>query len=348
LPRAPAGPSEANLRAKAEREERRSKTNKARERANSADKAYAAAAAKVREAFTQAQSSPRAAVDKMTGIVTEVASAFSSNEDVSILLLSDRLAANNLHTHSINVMLLSLLIAKSQKADEQGLKELGLGALFHDIGMLNVPDSIRMKPEAEWTRADRNYMQKHTEMGAKLVISVPEIGVGARSVIAMHHENFDGSGYPFKLAGEKIPVLARYAAIADRYDELCNPLRAQECIPPSEALARMYKIEGAHFDPNALAGFIKAMGVYPPGSIVELSNGAVGLVTSVNRDNSTRPLVMVWQEGVKPEQAPVIDLSVEPEIAISRTLRPGELTPEVHEFLNPRARTTYFYAKASG
>jgi HD-GYP domain-containing protein (c-di-GMP phosphodiesterase class II) len=306
------------------------------------------AAAKLREAFAQAYSSPRAAVDKVAGIVKEVAGAFSSNEDVSILLLSDRLAASNLHTHAINVMLLSLLIARSQKVDEPGLKELGLGAMFHDVGMLNVPDSIRMKPEAEWTRSDRTFMQMHTEMGAKLMFSLPEIGLGARSVIAMHHENFDGSGYPFKLAGEKIPAFARYAAIADRYDELCNPSRAQDGIPPSEALARMYKIEGARFDPVALAGFIKAMGVYPPGSIVELSNGAVGLVTSVNRDDSTRPLVTVWQEGVKPENAPVIDLSVEPEIAISRTLRPGELTPEVHEFLNPRARTTYFYAKASG
>lgn len=345
---APAAPDDAYLQAKAERDERRNKTNKARMRASNADKAYAAAAAKLRDAFAQAYSSPRAAVAKVSAIVTEVAGAFSSNEDVSIMLLSDRIASNNLHTHAINVMLLSLLIAKAQKLDEQGLNELGLGALFHDIGTLNVPDSIRMKPESEWTRADSTYMRMHTDLGAKMIFSIPEIGPGARAAVAMHHEHWDGSGYPFKLAGDKIPLFARYVAIADRYDDLCNPMRMQDAIPPSEALARMYKIEGAHFDPAVLASFIKAMGVYPPGSIVELSNGAIGLVTSVNRDNTTRPLVMVWQEGASPENAPVIDLSVEPEITIARTLRATDLAPQVHEFLNPRARTAYFYAKAAG
>ena len=88
------------------------------------------------------------------------------------------------------------------------------------------------------------------------------------------------------------------------------------------------------------------MGVYPPGSIVELSNGALGLVTSVNRSNTLRPLVALWQEGVKPEDAPLIDLGVETEVKIVRSLRPADLEPEVREYLNPRARTAYFYSKA--
>jgi hypothetical protein len=87
--------------------------------------------------------------------------------------------------------------------------------------------------------------------------------------------------------------------------------------------------------------------VYPPGSLVELSNGAIGLVTSVNRDNSLRPMVTLWQENTKAENAPIIDLSVEPELSIKRSMRVGELEPEVREYLNPRARTAYFYAKAA-
>ena len=157
---------------------------------------------------------------------------------------------------------------------------------------------------------------------------------------------FDGSGYPFKLAGEKIPLFARYATVADRYDELCNPPKLLDSTPPAQALSRMFKTEGAHFDPAALASFIKSMGVYPPGSLVELSNGALGLVTSVNRDNTLRPVVTLWQEKTKPEDAPLIDLAVETELKITRSLRPDELEPEVREYLNPRARTAYFYAKA--
>jgi len=256
------------------------------------------------------------------------------------------MAKSNLHTHSVNVMLLSLLIAKARDASAQDLKDIGLGALFHDIGMLRVPDAVRMKEESERTSADQSYMQLHTDLGTKMTLNLPDFTAPARSVVAMHHEHYDGSGYPFKLAGEKIPLFARYAAIANRYDNLCNPARLEDAIPPAQALSRMYKIEGSHFDQPALASFIKSMGVYPPGSIVELSNGALGLVTSVNRSNTLRPLVALWQEGVKAEDAPLIDLGVETEVKIVRSLRPADLEPEVRDYLNPRARTAYFYSKA--
>lgn len=344
----PRGPSWPDLVAQArkERDERREKTDVAKKNTAMAAKAYNRASKELRSAFSMAYSSPKVALEKAMGIVNEVAGAFSSDQEISIVLLSDRMAKTNLHTHSVNVMLLSLLIAKARNASEQDLKDIGLGALFHDIGMLRVPDTVRMKEEAERTSADQSYLQLHTDLGTKMTLNLPDFTSAARGVVAMHHENFDGSGYPFKLAGEKIPLFARYAAIANRYDNLCNPTRLEDAIPPAQALSRMYKIEGAHFDQSVLATFIKSMGVYPPGSIVELSNGALGLVTSVNRNNSLRPLVALWQEGTKPEDAPLIDLSVDNDVKIVRSLRPSELEPAVREYLNPRARTAYFYSKA--
>ncbi len=343
----PRGPGWEDLvtQAREQREERRLKTDQAKNRTAGAAKAYAAASSELRGAFAQAYSSPATALKKALGIVTDVAGAFNSDSELSIVLLSDRLAGSNLHTHSINVMLLSLMIAKAQGVGGQALNELGLGALFHDIGMLRVPDAVRMKPEAEWTKADRDYMQMHTDLGTKMTLNLPEFGTLARPVVAMHHEHWDGSGYPFKLAGEKIPPFVRFVAVANRYDELCNPPHLQDSMPPSLALARMFKIENKNFDPVSLACLIKCLGVYPPGSLVELSNGAVGLVSSVNRDNTLRPLVTIWQENCKPEDAPIVDLAVETELKIERSLRPGDLEPKVQEFLNPRARTAYFYAK---
>jgi len=349
-PQRPRGPAWTDLVAQARslREERRQKNDRSRERTVSAAKAYATASTELRSAFAQAYSSPQTAVKKALGIVADVADAFNSDQEISIVLLSDRLAGSSIHAHSINVMLLSLLIAKAQGIDGQGLNEIGLGALFHDIGMLKVPDAIRMKPEGEWTRADHDFMRMHTDLGTKMTLNLPEFNTTSRAVVAMHHENFDGSGYPFKLSGEKIPPAVRFVSVADRYDELCNPLRTLDGIPPAQALSRMFKIENKNYDPAALASLIKCMGVYPPGSLVELSNGAVGLVTSVNRENTLRPLVTLWQEGCKPEDAPIVDLAVEPELKIERSLRPAELEPAVRDFLNPRARTAYFYAKAVG
>lgn len=347
-PERPRGPSWQDLvsQARAQREERRARTDQSKTRTANAARAYAAASGELRGAFALADSSPATAVKKALGIVTEAAAAFNSESELSIVLLSDQLSGSNLHTHSLNVMLLSLLLAKAHDVKGDGLDQIGLGALFHDVGLLRVPNAVRMKPESEWTKADRDYMQMHTDLGAKMTLNLPEFTSLARAIVAMHHEHWDGSGYPFKLAGEKIPPFVHYVTIANRYDELCNPHRVQDALSPAQALSHMFKIEGKNFNPATLARLVKCLGVYPPGTLVELSNGAVGLVTTVNRDQTLRPLVTIWQEGCKSDDAPVIDLAIETEIKISRALRPAELEPEVREFLNPRSRTAYFYAKA--
>jgi len=130
-------------KARKERDERREKTDVAKKNTAMAAKAYNRASKELRSAFSMAYSSPKVALEKAMGIVNEVAGAFSSDQEISIVLLSDRMAKTNLHTHSVNVMLLSLLIAKARNASEQDLKDIGLGALFHDIGMLRGPDPVR-------------------------------------------------------------------------------------------------------------------------------------------------------------------------------------------------------------
>jgi HD-GYP domain-containing protein (c-di-GMP phosphodiesterase class II) len=328
-----------------QRQTRRTESRQAIDRLRRADREHMHAASAMREALSLARMSPRAAVQKSLGVVTEAAAIFASEENVSVVLLSDRVSGLRMHTHAINVMLLSLLSGRAQRWDEAALGELGLGALFHDVGLLKLPDAIRMKPEAEWTRSEQAFMQEHTSLGAKMMLDIPEFPRAAQAAVAMHHEHWDGSGYPFRLSGENIPAGARHVAVANRYDELCHPHGISGAISPSEALARMYKAEKAHFDPELLTSFIRALGIYPPGTLVELSNGAIGLIAGVNRDQPMRPLVTLWQEQTRKEDAPVVDLTIEPELSVSRALRESELQPEVIEYLSPRSRTAYFYAR---
>ncbi len=329
----------------AQRKLRRAEGSRANDLLRRAERDHMHASSALREAFSLAKFTPAAAVQKSLAVVTEAAAAFASEGGVSIVLLSDRVSGMRLHTHAINVMLLSLMSGRFARWDEAALAELGLGALFHDVGMLRIPDAVRMKPESEWTRSERAYVQDHTGLGAKMMLDVAGFARAAQAIVAMHHECWDGSGYPFGLAGEKIPAAARHAALANRYDELCHPQGISGAISPSEALSRMYKIEHPHFDPELLTRFIKALGIYPPGTLVELSNGAIGLVTGVNRDHSVRPLVTVWQDGTRPEDAQTIDLTIEPELSITRALRESDLQPEVAHYLSPRSRTAYFYAR---
>jgi HD-GYP domain-containing protein (c-di-GMP phosphodiesterase class II) len=328
-----------------QRERRREQSRRAAERIREAARNHMHASSVLREALSKLHAAPRSAVQTASSVVMKAAEAFAGEGNVSIVLLDDRVSGTRLRTHAINVMLLSMMLGRSQRWGVGPLGELGLGGLFHDAGLLCIPDSLRMRPESEWTRIERTYIQEHTALGTTMMQGIPEFPPGAQAVVAMHHEHWDGSGYPLKLAGEKIPLPARYAAVANRYDELCHPISLTGACTPAEALGRMFKIENAHFDPTLLTRFIKSMGIYPPGSLVELSNGAVGLVTGINRDHTLRPLVMLWQEGTKSDDAPVIDLTIEPELSISRGLRESDLEPEVRDYLNPRLRTAYFYAR---
>jgi HD-GYP domain-containing protein (c-di-GMP phosphodiesterase class II) len=346
-PPAPTTQSDQRVaQARAERKARDEKNRAARDRTRRAERAYLDAAAQLRSTFSVAFHSPGKAVEMAQAIIDDATKAFASDQNVSLVLLSEGMAASNLHTHGINVMLLSLLQARLHRLDAATMRSLALGALFHDLGKLKLPDAVRLKSEPEMNRAELSYMQLHTELGAKMTFSLPDFDPVARSIIGLHHEHWDGTGYPYKLVGPKIPLAARLVAIADRYDELSNPPRIEDALTPHQALVQMFKREAGRFETAALNGFIKALGVYPPGTLVELSNGALGLVMSVNRDSALRPMVVLWQDGIKPEEAPSLDLSVETELAIVRALRPAELAEPVREFLNPRSRTAYFYAKA--
>jgi len=221
------------------------------------------------------------------------------------------------------------------------LRPLGLGALFHDIGETEIPDRVLRKTDA-LTRAEASLLQQHCayglEIGRKLKL-MPE----AMNVIAQHHERVDGSGYPKKLGAAEQSLLARIVAVVNAYDELCNPPDPARALTPHEALSTMYAQQRSQFDPMAISTFIRCMGVYPPGTIVGLSNGALGMVISVNSARSLKPTVLVFDPSVPREEAIVVDLELEPDVTVAKTVRPQTLTPAAVAYLSPRKRMAYYF-----
>lgn len=331
--------------ANAERDARRALALAARRKAAQAEQAYMGATQLLREAFAVIFSSPQSAVDKTMALVADATRAMSAEGEVSLILLSDRLTQTNQYAHSVNVMLLSLLLGKVCGLEHGVLQDMALGALLHDVGKLDVQDAAKLKPEAERNRAEENYFRLHVEYGENFIKKLPALGGSARTALSMHHEHWDGSGYPRGLKGEALPLSASIVALVNRYDNLCNPLRIQDAVTPAEAMARIFKFENAHYEPTLLARFIKAMGVYPPGTAVELSNGGLGMVVSINRADTLRPVLTLYAPDVPRDEAPTLDLARESEVKITRAVRPGELLPEVREYLNARTRMVYFYAR---
>lgn len=260
-------------------------------------------------------------------------------QSVAVHLVNMKVKEPGLAFHAMDVTVLSLLLGKSARLSEEEMRFLGLGAMFHDIGKIDVP--TRVLRNAQRTSAEEQFYQAHVGYGIKHASAINDLPVPVKNVIACHHERWDGGGFPNRLAGPKIPRLARIAAIANRYDNLCNPFDLKMAKTPAEAVAFMFKHEKAHYDPELLQIFVKAIGVYPPGSFVSLSDGSIGLVVETNSSELLQPLIMLYDPSVPRNEALLLDLR-EAETTIEAAISPAKLPLEVVEYLAPRGRIDYY------
>jgi hypothetical protein len=130
--------------------------------------------------------------------------------------------------------------------------------------------------------------------------------------------------------------------IVNAYDNLCNRPNPKDSLTPYEALAQMFSQGRARFDAQPLSVFIRSMGVYPPGTLVQLSNNALAMVMQVNASQPLKPCVLVYDPSVARHEAVILDLEEEPDLSIVRSIRPAQLPQPVFDYLNPRKRMTYF------
>lgn len=289
---------------------------------------------------------PRESVEQAQALVADMVESLLAEKEVVIHLMSSKAGDENAYYHALNVTVLALMLAREAGLPAEAMRALGLGCLLHDIGKERIPSQILLK-RAPWTAAERHFYQQHVVYGVEMAQRLPGLTPGALEVIAGHHEMLDGSGYPGHLEGERIGRLARIAAIVNAYDNHCNRVNPADSLTPAEALAYMFKHQKAQFDPVLLKLFIRCLGVYPPGSLVQLNNDALGMVVSVKPDRLLQPTILLYDPAIPKEEAVFFDLDEAPELAIVRTLRPAELPPEVHDYLNPRARVSYFLERAS-
>lgn len=164
--------------------------------------------------------------------------------------------------------------------------------LLHDVGKMRIPTAVLNKAEA-LTDKEFNMIKAHTVHGRNLLMSSPGIYHGAIDVAYSHHERIDGTGYPRKLPASGISEFSRIIALVDAYDAMTADRCYSRAIPSTDALKNIYKDRGKHFDDYLALEFIKCVGLYPPGSIVELVNGMVGIVLETDRRYRHLPKILV-------------------------------------------------------
>lgn len=312
-----------------------------RETAELVEKAFVKTAQTIRDVEKNLFSRPAETVQQVAQLITQIVDSILSAPELAIQVMGDKMGDEDLYFHSLNVTMLSMMIARDLKLPAEEANALGMGALLHDIGLKDVPDRILMKTEA-LTLAERNFFEMHCHYGLEIGKRM-HLPPAVLAIIGEHHELFDGSGYPAKRKGETISLLSRIVGIADYYDKLCNPNVIADALTPHEALSLMFAKLRGKFDPKLLQVFIRCLGVYPPGTIVQLSNGFIGMVTTVNTARPMKPVVVVYDADVPKAEAIMLDMERETEVNIGKAIRPAQVPREVYNYLSPRKRISYYF-----
>lgn len=304
------------------------------------EKKFIIASDLARQATRNILTAPKTSIEQAELIVNDMLGTALTEGDIAIHALNGNRSCDVHFQHSLNVTVLALMMAKSIEMSKEDTRMLGMAALFHDIGKAEISDKILMKKDP-LTKFEQANFEQHSEIGARLA---KEVGLPDRiaQVILQHHEYADGSGYPKQLKAAQTDPIASLIAIVNTYDNLCNPSNYLLAKTPYEALAHMYANLRSKLDESLLKRLIKSLGIYPPGSIVQLSSGVYAIVISVNPNKPLRPFVMLHDPLANRREPIILDLRDEPNINISICLRPSQLPPDVLDYLSPRKRISYF------
>jgi len=174
----------------------------------------------------------------------------------------------------------------------QVLKEVGIGALLHDVGKTIVPPTILNK-EGKLSEEEFVMIKKHAEYSRKLLEQTHGISDTAITMAGQHHERMDGSGYPLCIKGDEISYYSRAVAIADVYDAMTSIRCYHDKCPPTEVLKKMYEWSSYHFDRTLVEQFIRCVGIHPVGTLVRLESGLIGVVLQKGEKSLMQPVVRI-------------------------------------------------------
>lgn len=281
-------------------------------------------------------------------LTTEIAQLLATQKDAAaIATLMPMEEESRLSTsHALNVATLAMMVGHEIGIPSDQLALLGMGGLLHDIGEERVPRSIMLK-RTPLNTVERSVFQLHPQYGEQSASQIQGMPAEVVSMIGQHHELLDGTGYPRGIKAGAITGLSGILSVIDRYDELTSATRSKS-MTPAEALSQLYREQGTRYESRAVVALIHVATVYPPGSLVQLTNGTIGLVMSVNSQDRLRPLLAIYQDRGKPSSPAMVDLRHHPELEIARSLAYDQVSPEIQSFLNPQRLVGYFVCRLPG
>ncbi|MEK7437016.1 MAG: HD domain-containing phosphohydrolase [Pseudomonadota bacterium] len=250
---------------------------------------------------------------KVRQAATDITESVVRNPDAATLLVQLQEKSGEAFNRSIHVSVLMSIFGRFLQLSRESIEQLSLLGLLQDAGKLKLPTALLEKP-GPLTEEEMNLYQTHVDHSVEILNKTPGLPNDLPGLASLHHEHFDGSGYPRGLRGVAIALPGMIAAIVDAFDTLVAPPPQGKQMSPSNALNVIYKGRGSLFQPALVEQFIQCVGVYPVGSAVELNSGEVGIVIAQNPLRRLQPRVMVVRDAKGNESRPykMLDLSREP------------------------------------
>ncbi|HAT06881.1 HD-GYP domain-containing protein [Aeromonas salmonicida] len=231
-------------------------------------------------------------ITPLATVAEEMVDTMFTHGDAMLCLARIRAKDAYLMEHSMNVAILLANFGRYLALERSVLKELTLGGLLHDVGKIMTPDEVLNKP-GKLTDEEFTVMRQHVVHSHDILSSTPGITATMLEVAANHHERLDGTGYPRHLKGDQLSLYTRMSGIVDVYDAVTADRVYKQGMQPTQAFRILLKGADHHFDRLLVTKFIKCMGVYPVGTLVQLSNQRLAIVMQRNPQEPLKPVVKV-------------------------------------------------------
>jgi HD-GYP domain-containing protein (c-di-GMP phosphodiesterase class II) len=231
------------------------------------------------------------------------------NPDACIWLARMKQEDQYTYQHSLGASIWAVALGRQLGLPKADLRSLAIGGLLFDVGKLRIEPEL-LRADRSLTDDEFKQVRSHVELGVSMIKDSGLMNTDVLAMVNYHHERHDGSGYPEGLAGDDIPIFARIGAIVDCYDAITSHRSYARAIPPSTAIKMLYEWKDIDFQAELVEEFIQAVGIYPAGTLVELSSGEIAVVVAEYRTRRLRPQVMVLLDANKQPVAEIrtIDL----------------------------------------
>ncbi|CAM2898292.1 HD-GYP domain-containing protein [Moritella viscosa] len=295
----------------------------------------------LKDIYSKLSLQPQQAISQLEVLSGELTIAAEQQHDCSFVLCNEELSGDPIYQNAMNIAVLSTRLAQQLSFSSQDIAIVTQTALLSQFGMLWVPSSIRNK-KSELTKPEINYLKQHPAYASQKLQGIDALTDIVINSILQINEKFDGSGYPRGIKQDKISKIAQLIAITTRYNEMCNANLPQHRYSPHLAIGLLFKAADKHYNKTYLEQFIKMMGIYPIGTIVNYDNNQAQVLMSIINSLRT-PLIVDFTKLEPLKKQPLLRHCGQDNITIAKGISCNDIAPDKLNKFNLIQRNNLYF-----